>query len=119
MPAPKGNTNALKHGLYAKQFNEDQRSGLKKMAWDDFRHEEFAARVVASDVFRLLQNALSMPVCDVDQVSKLAQAFVAAITATGTSARTHANLNGKDEPLGDALSEALGNVPFFEDDRVD
>ena len=117
--APKGNTNALKHGLYARHFNEAQRSGLKRMEWDDFRHEEFLQRVIAEGIFRLLNDLLAGRTPDIDQVVKLANSLARCTVAAGTHARTHANLNGVDEPLGDALSEALEDVPFFLDDRND
>jgi hypothetical protein len=112
MPAPKGNTNALRHGLYARHFNEDQRTGLRRMAWDDFRHEEFAHRAVGAAIFKLLNALLSRGEVDVDQVSKLCNALMLNTSATNTSARTHAILNGQDEQIGDALSQALEDVPF-------
>jgi hypothetical protein len=117
--APKSNTNALKHGLYAKQFNDDQRLGLKRMAWDDFRHEEFAHRVIGVQIFMLLNEKLAVQHPDIDQVVKLSNSFAICTTTTGTHARTHAHLNGMDEQQGDALSEALSDVPFFLDDRTD
>ena len=112
MGAPKGNTNALKHGLYAKQFNESQRLGLRKMAWDDFRHEEFAHRAVGACIFRLLQVLLAEETPDIDQVVKLANSLARNTESTGTSARTHALFNRPDTVIEDALSEALDNIPF-------
>jgi len=112
MPAPKGNTNSLKHGLYAKQFNEDQRAGLKRMQWDDYRHEIFVSRVAGAGVFKKLQSILSSPEVDLDQLVKAVNLLAVAFIAAGTSARTHANLNDSEEAFGDALSLALGDVPF-------
>ncbi len=116
----KGNTNALKHGLYAKQFNENQRQGLRRMKWDDFRHEEFLHRAIGEGIFKILQALLAKKTPDIDQVVKMVNALSINTTTTSTSARTHAMLNGRDEELGDALSEALDNVPFDEetDDKV-
>jgi len=112
MPAPKGNINALKHGLYAKQFNHDQISGLKKMQWDDHRHEVYGLRVIGAQIFKLLQIALSRSIVDVDEVIKYTNAYALCTTSTGGAARLHANLNGMEAPFGDALSLALGDVPF-------
>ena len=112
MPAPKGNTNALKHGLYAKLFNENQRLGLKKMAWDDFRHEEFVHRSIGAGIFKLLQVLLAEKPPDIDQVVKLANSLSNNTASISTSARTHALLNRHDNEIADALSEALDNVPF-------
>ena len=109
-----GNTNALKHGLYARQFNEEQRKGLKKMDWNDFRHEEMAHRSIGARIFGILQTMLAKESPDIDQIVQLAYALSKNTTTTSTSARTHAILNGRYEQLGDALSEALDNVPFEE-----
>ena len=35
MGAPKGNTNALKHGLYAKRYSPEETAGLRKMQPED------------------------------------------------------------------------------------
>lgn len=112
MPAPKGNTNALKHGLYARQFNETQRQGLRKMSWDDFRHEEFLHRSVGAEIFRLLQALLAKETPDIEDVIGLAASLAKNTAAVSASARTHALLNGRDMGITDALSEALDNVPF-------
>ncbi len=114
--AKTGNTNALKHGLYAKQFNEDQRKGLKRMDWNDFRHEELAHRCAGARIFALLQAALAKEPPDIDQIVQLVFALSKNTITTSTSVRTHAILNGQDEQLEDAFSEALDNVRFEEAD---
>jgi hypothetical protein len=116
--APKGNTNALKHGLYARFFTDNQRAGLRRMHWADHRHEVNAMRAHGADIYKLLQDLLSRQL-NVDQFVKLSNSLATAVTATGTAARTHAGLNGEDVQLGDALSEALDDVPAFTDDRTD
>ena len=116
--APRGNTNALKHGLYAKHFTEQQRDGLKKMDWRDHRHEINLHRTIEENLFIQLQALFSQPVVDLDKVSKLVNSLYLNTSSISTSAKTHALLNG-DEALGDALSEALAMVPAFEDDRTD
>jgi hypothetical protein len=119
MPAPKGNTNALKHGLYAKRFNETQRLGLRHMAWDDLRHEEFMLRVAADEIYKLLMESLSTIPIDIDHVTNLANSLAICTTATGSHARTHALLNGKERQIIDALSEALSLIDPFKDERRD
>ena len=109
--APKGNTNALKHGLYARHFNADQRAALKRMDWDDFRHEEFMHRAVGEGIFKLLNDLLAGDQPDPGQVSSLVHSLHINTASASTSARTHALLNGERQ-LGDALSEALADVPF-------
>jgi hypothetical protein len=112
MAAPKGNTNALKHGLYARQFTEAQRQGLKKMSWDDFRHEEFLHRSVGAEIFRLLRALLANEMPDIDQVIKMATLLSKNTITTACSARMYAQLNVQEPITKDALSEALDNVPF-------
>ncbi len=41
MGAPKGNTNALKHGLYAKHYTPAERAELRRMLPDDLQHEMY------------------------------------------------------------------------------
>ncbi|MGA2490609.1 MAG: hypothetical protein ABSF99_10580 [Anaerolineales bacterium] len=119
MPAPKGNTNALKHGLYAKQFNEDQRAGLRKMDWNDFRHEEFAHRAIGEAIFILLHDIITGFQPDIELVVKLVNSLAINTTATCTCARTHALLNGEEPESDDPLSIALDMVPAFLDERTD
>lgn len=116
--APRGNTNALKHGLYAKHFNDEQRGGLKKMAWDDQTHEINLHRTIGEAIYELFLNQLSLPAPDIDKITKLANSLYLNTSSISTSAKTHAILNG-EEALGDALSEALDMVPPFEDERTD
>ena len=117
--APRGNTNALKHGLYARQFNQEQQDGLRRMAWNDFRHEEFAHRAVGARIFKLLNDLLGTNKVDTSDLLKLVSSLQINTAATNTSARTHALLNGDDGQIGDALSQALDDVPFYEADDAE
>ena len=80
--------------------------------------KQYALRVIGESIFIRLSSLLSGNP-DIDQVAKLTNTFTFVTTATGTSARTHGLLNGQDTSLGDALSEALDDVPAFCDDRTD
>jgi len=112
MTAPKGNTNPLKHGLYAQQFTENQRLGLRKMAWDDFRHEEFLHRSIGAELFKLLRALLAEEQPDLDLAIKLAGFLAKNTLTTVVSARTHALLNPPDDAEIDPLEEALDIEPF-------
>lgn len=114
MPGSKGNTNALKHGLYAKQFRDDQRASLRKMAWDDHRHELNMFRTVAADVYRLLRSSLDSSSPNLDRLSTLVTDLSIAAARVDASARTHGLLNGTIESYTDALELALEMVPFDE-----
>ena len=49
MAPRKGNTNALKHGLYSRRFTDTEKQLLKKMDVDDLRQEIALLRVVVDD----------------------------------------------------------------------
>ena len=51
--APRGNCNALKHGLYAKHYTAEQKEELRKMEHGDLRHEINAARMIVSDIIKM------------------------------------------------------------------
>ena len=53
MGAPKGNTNALKHGLYAKHFSPEEQTRLRKMSPEDYRHEIAMMRLAVSNLFQI------------------------------------------------------------------
>ena len=60
MPAPKGNKNALKHGLYARYFTEDNRTDLAKMPVDEFLMELAALRLSAARAFTSYDSSTDM-----------------------------------------------------------
>ena len=103
MPGSPGNTNALKHGLYAKRFSLDEKKSLKQMPESDLRQEIALLRVVAD---RLLQS-LSAIENDADAQAKTATVLTLTITALNTTMRTHALLTGNYSPINDADAEAL------------
>ena len=125
MGAPKGNTNALKHGLYAKHFSPEETDKLRNMSPEDYRHEIDLMRVVVKNIFSLqihlnekVESCLSSkePV-DVDALTKITNSLSVAVTALNTTARTYALFNGKDTSLNDAFEEALNSLSVFLDDK--
>jgi hypothetical protein len=52
MSGTKGNTNALKHGLYAKHFTPQERLGLQKINPQGGTHEMYILEVVIGDLFQ-------------------------------------------------------------------
>ncbi|HVM72082.1 MAG TPA: hypothetical protein VMT91_09995 [Anaerolineales bacterium] len=109
---PRPTSQILKNGLYARQLTADQRLGLKKMPWDDPRHEVFMHRAVAAGLFKLLQTLLADERPDVEQVVKLVVCLGCNTARINTSIRTYAQLNGKSQAASDALHLALQGVPF-------
>ena len=108
MPGKKGNTNALKHGLYAKNFTPEERKQLKKMSEDDLRFEIAACRLAFSKILETISGKKP------DLETAIPQLHAAG-TVLNTLVKTHALLSGNYSPLDDALQEALDNVaPYTE-----
>ena len=124
MGAPKGNTNALKHGLYAKHFSPEEQTRLRKMSPEDYRHEIAMMRLAVSNLFqiqiqlhKMVEEALrDKQPCDVEALSKISNSLSLAVTALNTVARTHALFNGTDTSVNDAFEEALNGLSIFLDD---
>lgn len=107
--APKpGNTNALKHGLYARHFTPGEVRDLRKMPMDDLRQEIALLRIVVS---RMLALAESEP--DLEAITKLMNSLSTAVTTLNTTIRTHSLLTGNYSPLDEALAGALDDEPFY------
>ena len=125
MGAPKGNTNALKHGLYAKHFTAEERAWLRKMSPEDYRHELYMMRMAVNSVFEIQQRirtrmdsrpGFSDPE-DEEALARITNSLALAMTALNTTARTHALFSGTDTTLNDPLDEALDSLPIFLDDK--
>jgi uncharacterized protein YjcR len=125
MGAPKGNTNALKHGLYAKHFSEEEINSLRRMEPEDLRHEIHMMRVAVNNVFKvqvrlrkLLDEAEKKgELYDPDRMAKVTNSLAQAMTALNTTLRTHALFQGKDATVTDALDEALDGMAIFLDKK--
>ena len=107
----KRTSQTLRHGLYSSQLTAKQRLGLKKMPWDDTRHEVILHRAVGAGLFRLLQALLADERPDVEQVVKLVGSLGYNTAQVNTSVRTYALRKGRP-PARDALHAALQGVPF-------
>jgi len=125
MGAPKGNTNALKHGLYARHFSPEEQAWLRKMSPQDLRHELYMVRKVVDSVYvvqqricaRLDSTPGSSDPEDEDRLARLTNSLAIALTALNTTARTCALFSGVDPTLDDPLDDALRRLPIFLDDR--
>ena len=125
MGAPRGNRNALKHGLYARHYTAEELERLRKMRPDNYEPELGMIRTVVDNVFeihgclhKLMQEAVKngLPV-DVEAWTKVTNSLSLALTALNTTARTHALFSGTDATLNDDFEEALNSLPVFLEDR--
>jgi hypothetical protein len=125
MGAPKGNTNALKHGLYAKHYSREEQAGLRNMSTEDFRYEIHLMRVTIKNVFEMQAELRMAIICShgadntgtIEALAKITNSLALAVTALSTMARTHALINGKDETVNDTLQQALNSLPIFLDEK--
>ena len=102
MPAKTGNTNALKHGLYAKHFKSGEIATVGKIETLDLVQEIAMLRVVLSRILEQQEKA------DKDEAkAMLWSSFANAVIALNTTIRTHALLSGSDAGVLTALEEAL------------
>jgi len=114
--APKGNCNALKHGLYAKHYTAEQKEELRKMGHGDLRHEINAARMIISDIIKIHVELMAGEKVDIDKLTKLDNSACNAIDKVSLCATRHAILNGENVTLNDSLAEALAGLPLHEED---
>lgn len=103
--APKGNRNALKHGLYA------GRTTIVTVVEGQLRKPEFAVRYLENtidEIYTRMQSAQG------ERFTRLANALALATTALFNGHRTMAYLSGGMTPIEDALKEVLA-LDFKED----
>ena len=125
MGAPKGNTNALKHGLYARHFTPEEQAWLRKMSPQDLRHELYMVRKAVDGVYivqqRILARIDATPASsdpeDEDRLARVTNSLAIAVTALNNTARTCALFSGADATLNDPLDDALSRLPIFLDDH--
>jgi len=125
MGAPKGNTNALKHGLYAKRYSPEEIAALRNMSPTDIRHEFFMIRVAVKNIFEIQQRIRarldSLPDSsnpeDEEALARITNSLAQALTALNTTAKTYALFSGTDKALNDPLDEALDGMAIFLDDK--
>jgi hypothetical protein len=134
MGAPKGNTNALRHGLYAKHFSPTEQAELKKMSPEDYRHELFMMRVAVKNLFNIQQKLYEKmqgllnsdestdgspdESTEVDRLTKISNSLSLAITALNATARTYALFNGTDTSVNNAFEDAINSLTIFMEDPL-
>jgi hypothetical protein len=117
MGPKKGNTNALKHGLYARRYSIQEIKELRNMSPDDLRHEIYMLRVIIAKFFEIISAPASN--LSTEAGITLTYALESAVTSLNQCARTHALLNGTYAPVTEALAEALANFPLYDDELAD
>jgi len=117
--APKGNTNALKHGLYAKHFKPEEKAELRQMPWNNFLFEIMGTRSMAGIVKDLTNREMGNPSPDIAKVVPLILAWNTTVSTITLSALRYSFLTGANISLNDSLAEALAGLPLHEPDPLD
>ncbi len=116
--APRGNSNALKHGLYARHFKPEEKAELRRMAWNNLLFEILGTRSMAEKAMDLANREMAMPAPDVAKVATLISAWTSAITTITLAAVRYGVLTGENASLNDSLAEALAGLPLHEPDPL-
>jgi hypothetical protein len=116
--APRGNSNALKHGLYAKHFKPEEKAELRRMAWNNLLFEILGTRSMAEKAMDLANREMALPAPDVAKVATLISAWTSAITTITLAAVRYGVLTGENASLNDSLAEALAGLPLHEPDPL-
>jgi len=114
--APKGNCNAMKHGLYAKHYTPEEKEELRKMGYGDLRHEINVARMIVGDIVKIHKQLMAGEQVDIEKLTRLDNSACIAIDKVSLCATRHAILNGECDTLNDSLAEALAGLPLHEED---
>ena len=102
MPAPKGNKNALKHGLYAKHYTEQQKKDLQKTPPLEAFDEINMLRSTLDHLLELIADCE-----DEDRKVKLYNALYTGTQRLLAAMRTHTILVGDNQELLTSFWEAV------------
>ncbi len=102
MPGKKGNTNALKHGLYASHFTEAQRKGLKGMPPTDSDQEIALLRATIDRILTMIEKCENE-----DRKIKLYNTLLHANQRLSTAMRTQALITGDNKELLTTFWQAI------------
>jgi hypothetical protein len=118
MAAPKGNHNALKHGLYAKHFTLDETDNIRRMDWKNLLFEIAGCRSMAEKAMALAYRLMDQPDPDTDKVVALLNAWNASVRSIALLALRYSTLTGENKAFNDSLAEALAGLPLYEPDPL-
>ena len=102
MPAPKGNTNALKHGLYARHIRIDEQERLTESE-EDLSGEIKMLRVILDRLLEQIKDKTEYSEKDMEAIR-----LITTVSLTiGTLTSRRAFLTGKVNGVEQAVEEAI------------
>jgi hypothetical protein len=111
MPAPKGNQNALKHGLYARHFPEQIKKSFLRWDLDDYAAEIQLLRYALDK----LASCLSSENVDEELLVKVNIAMAHVVSSLVRASRQHILFNAEDNPILVAWFDVCAGHDFLLD----
>ena len=111
MPAPKGNRNALKHGLYARHYPDDIKKNLLRWEPDDFSAEIQLLRVSMDRIAERLNSST----IDDDLIIKQNNSLANSVCSLVRASSQHILFNSKENPVLVAWFDTINSHEFFTD----
>lgn len=108
--APKGNTNALKHGLYSPRFQEAELKDLKALSEPDLTEEIAMLRLVIRRLISRLDEVETL-----DQLMRYTTTLSLATTQLSRLIKTQRLLLGELDEIGQAIHQAACNLALQQD----
>jgi hypothetical protein len=102
--APRGNTNALKHGFYSKQFRDQEWQDL------DAVETQITDEVVMLRVYLRRLLVLADNVTDIDTMQSILATVGVTSSRIAKLLQTHQILTGNDSNLSTSIEQALSEV---------
>lgn len=114
MPAPKGNRNALKHGLYARHYPDEVKKKLLHWEVDDFIAEIQLLRVSMDRI----AGRILLPTTDDDLIIKQNNSLSGSVCSLVRASSQHVLFNSKESPVLVAWFDTLNTHEFFIDGEI-
>ena len=102
MAAKKQNTNALKHGLYARHYTKDEQASLQQMPPLESLHEIHMLRSTLDRILTMIESC-----DDEDRKVKLLNALFLGSQRLANAMRTHTLLVGNNQELLTSFWQAV------------
>ncbi len=119
MAAPKGNHNALKHGLYATHFSPQTLARIRQMSPLDLQQEISLMRVAVKNLFELHNRLFTEGPKDPEEFRKITNSLSLAVATLTTAVRANVLFQAQNSSQNNSISSAMENLPvFLEDDYL-
>ena len=102
MPAPKGNTNALKHGFYARHISTDELKRLPEIE-EDLSGEINVLRVILDRLLEQVKDKTEYSEKDLETIRTISMVSLSIGTLTSRRAFLTGKVNGVEQAVEEAV----------------